>query len=178
MRKLSGPDGILRHRTHMVHSLLRRKILQQGGERHEADSQGKGLSCHGHLLHPDPPCDCIHKDSSRRRTGNHKGWRQHIRLHHQHDAPDRPASAKQPLRSRSRALRILRLHHRLEHVRGACPTQDISRACDLLSCAVAPLYKISLIPGGTRNEADEILTGYARAPKRGLMRRGWQRQTP
>ena len=157
MRKLSGPDGILRHRTHMVHSLLHQKILQQGGERHETDRQGQGIPGHGHILHPGPPRYSIHKDSSRSRTGNHKSWRRHICLHHQPDAPYRPASAKQPLRARSRTLRVLRLHHRLEHVRGACPVQDLSRACDILSGTMAPLYKINLIPSGTRNEADEIL---------------------
>ena len=39
----------------------------------------------------------------------------------------------------------------LEHVRGACPLQDLSRACNLLSGTMAPLHPRHSIPRRTRN---------------------------
>lgn len=158
MRQLPRTDGILRHRTHMVHRLLHPQILHQGREGHETHIEGQRLPGNGRILHPRPPRHRILQDSTERRAGHHQGRSRHLRMHHQHNAPDRPPPAQQPLRPRSGPFRLLRLHHRLEHVRGARPLPHLPRPRHLLPRAVAPLHPRHSIPRRTRNAPHALLT--------------------
>ena len=143
--------------THLVHNLFHRKIPPEGRARQETDPEGQRVPGNGDFLHSGIACHNIFQDRPRSRAWHHQNRHLHIRMpHRRHDVPC-AAAAKQPLRPRSSALRVLRPHHCMEHVRGTDPTFRLHDHNPILRRTVASLHPRHTIPHRPRNAHHALL---------------------
>ena len=157
MRKLPCPDGKLRACTRDVHSIFHRKILHESRARQKAHTEDERIPGHDRILHPGAPGGRFqsHRSSCGARNNPHRCHC--IRMSDQHDDASGAPSAKQPIRSRRRDLRLLRFHPRLEQVRGADSLPQLPGPRPILPCPVAPIHPRHPIPSRPRNAHHAVL---------------------
>ena len=157
MRKLPGPDGKLRARACDVHRIFHWAVLHESRTRQKAHTEDERIPGHGRILHPGAPGGRFQSHRPSCRARNHPHRCHCIRMSDQHDDASGAVAAKQPLRPRSRDLRLLRFHPRLEQVRGAGSIPQLPCHGLILPGPVAALHPYHLIPHRPRNAHHALL---------------------
>ncbi len=157
MRKLPGPDGKLRARACYVHRIFHWPVLHESRTRQKAHTEDERIPGHDRILHPGAPGGRFQSHRSSCGARNHPHRCHCIRMSDQHhDASGTPAT-KQPLRPRSGTLHILRLHPRLEQVRGTDSLPQLPGPRPILPCPVAAIHPRHPIPSRPGNAHHAVL---------------------